>query len=444
MAKLPPQVTAEIVALDSDGLGVAEVDGRALRIRNALPGETVEARILRKRKGNLFADGVAISNASEQRQPNACCYFPRCGGCVLHHLAYTAQLELKQRQLTDALRAHDVEPGEWLPAQSATRLGYRRKARFGVRMVDGRVLVGFRESFSNRVARIDGCVTLTKEISSLLTPLKALLEQTSIADRIPQIEVAQGDQTCALLVRHLAPANETDLHLCREFERRFRVRIYLQSGGVDSLVALAQGSIEPLGYQLQDWGLYLRFLPHQFTQVNLCMNRVLIRHALAYLGDLRGKAVVDLFCGIGNFSLPLARAGADVTGYEGDAGAVAMARDNAALNGLSRQARFDFVDLYGVDDVPLVAMDHADVLLLDPPRCGAGVHLDRWLEQFRGSQVVYVSCNPLSFAADAARLIGAGYRLDRVGIFDMFPNTAHVETLGYFCREPGTGRRCDG
>lgn len=437
-SRRPSEVTVDVTGLTAEGLGQAAVDGRALQIRNALPGEQVTARILKRRKGIRFAEcaaGLPIENPHPDRRPSACGYFPRCGGCNLHHLAYPAQLALKQQQLADALTAQQVTPRAWSTAQSITRLGYRRKARLGVRQVGEQVLVGFRESFSNRVAKLDACMTLTARLSALIQPLKALLPQLSVADKVPQIEVAQGDEDCALIVRHLEPFTARDLTLWQAFERTHDVQVLLQSGGYDSLATLRDGPVIPLGYQLPEWGIYMTFLPHQFTQVNLDMNKALIRHALAYLGDLHGRKVLDLFCGIGNFSLPLARAGARVMGVEAAADAVAMATQNARLNQLQSAIEFRVADLYNPDADHAALLTGYDALLLDPPRSGAGEHLPAWLNGFSGSQVVYVSCNPVSFAKDAAVLSEQGFVLDTVGIFDMFPHTAHVETVGHFVRQ---------
>lgn len=435
MAKLPQEVAVQITGLTAQGLGVGSFEQRDLYVRNALPGETVQARILRKQKGKLLADGVAVAEPSVDRRASACKYFPRCGGCSMHHMRTGAQLQLKQNLLSAALHEQGVVPKAWTPPHSAGRLGYRRKARMGVRQVGVHSLVGFRESFSNRVAHLQSCVALTPELSRMILPLRDLIKKLTIADRIPQIEVAQGDGQCVLMVRHLAPFTAQDMLLWVQLQKQFDVRILLQSKGYDTLKTLDGGPVEPLGYQILEHGLYMQFLPQQFTQVNLPMNLVLIRQVLAYLGDLRGKSVADLFCGIGNFTLPLARAGARVWGYEGADDAVNMARQNARLNGLEARVEFATLDLYGTDggDPPSLPVA-VDAIVLDPPRSGAGAHLPAWLAGFEGQEIVYVSCNPNSFAADAAIITAAGFELEKVGIFDMFPHTAHVETMGYFHR----------
>ena len=433
MAKLPQEVSVLITDVTAQGLGIGSFEGRALQVRNALPGETVTSRILRRRKGQLLADGISVVEPSADRRASACEYFPRCGGCSMHHMTASAQLRLKQQQLSDALAKYHVVPNAWAAPHSEGRLGYRRKARMGVRQVGDHSLVGFRESFSNRVAHLESCVVLTPELSRLLRPLRDLIKQLSIAQQIPQIEVAQGDDQCVLMVRHLAPFTARDLTLWSQMEAQFPVRILLQRKGYDTLQNLDGGPVETLGYQIPEHGLYMQFFPQQFTQVNLQMNLALIRQVLAYLGDLRGKSVADLFCGIGNFTLPLARAGARVWGYEGADDAVNMARQNARLNGLESRVEFSTLDLYGTEPGASPGLGvSVDAIVLDPPRSGAGANLAGWLAEFDGREIVYVSCNPDSFAADAAKITAAGFELDKVGIFDMFPHTAHVETMGYF------------
>ncbi|MEM9624542.1 MAG: TRAM domain-containing protein, partial [Pseudomonadota bacterium] len=232
----PRELDVTINALNAEGLGVADLDGKPLHVRNGLPGETVTARILKRRKGVRYADAVDVVHPNVGRRGPACAYFPRCGGCNMHHMDYARQLQHKQQQLQDALALHEVRPVSWAPPRSAVRLGYRRKARLGVRLVGDQVLVGFRESFSNRVAKLSHCVVLTPALSALISPLKQLLSQFSIAGQIPQIELAQGDVQIAMLVRHLAPFTAQDMTLWRQFARQHDVEVLLQSGGYDTLV----------------------------------------------------------------------------------------------------------------------------------------------------------------------------------------------------------------
>jgi len=446
--KQPREVPVEITRIANDGLGEGLFGEKRVSVRNGLPGEQVTTRILKRRKGRLYGDGVAVEGANTHRRPSSCAHFPRCGGCTLHHLDYEQQLEHKLEQLKQCLSDVALEPKSWLASVSTGQLGYRRKARLGVRWVGERVLVGFRESFSNRVADLSACVTLTPEISRLLRPLGELVTGLTVARKVPQIEVAQGEvgvrgQRPTLMLRHLEALQAQDIVALRDFEARYAVEILLQSGGYDTLVTLQGEPPSLLAYRLASQGMTLRFKPDQFIQVNLLTNQEMIRQALCLLASgsraLADMRVVDLFCGIGNFTLPIFRSGAQVSGFEAAASAVDMARDNACLN--RQAAEFHVADLYTAQ-VPERLVEHiraADALVLDPPRSGAGPNLEQWLEHFSGELVLYVSCNPSSFASDASVLEAAGLSLDQVGIFDMFPNTAHVETMGLFRRQNNHG-----
>ena len=459
LAKQPVEIELQIHSLSDQGLGGGEHNERPVWVRNALPGETVRARILKRRGGQRFADGQLLEQGSPDRVPSACAYFPRCGGCATQHLAPEAQLAHKAKQLADQLQLQGIEPTSWRSPVALLRLGYRRKARLGVRLVGETVLVGFRESFSNRVARIDACLTLTPELSRLITPLKATIAQTSEPQTVPQIELAQGDSRCAVIVRHLQPLSAGDVALWQSFAQDGHVEVLMQSKGYDTLtpIAATQPQMQLLHYQLPEYGLTLGFYPHYFTQVNAPMNRELVRTVMGYLGKLRGRVVADMFCGIGNFTLPLARAGALAIGVEASAEAVAMAAKNARANGVDSRCAFYAADLYGDtgalmsqvtpqenDSAPQSGIDTQlnhfgaapQALILDPPRSGAGPNLHSWAAMPSVAQIVYVSCNPVTFASDAKQLHELGYRLAQVGVYDMFPGTAHVETVGNFIRQP--------
>ena len=443
--KIPVEQEVEIAALSEEGLGAATLNERPLWVRNALPGERVQARILKRRGGQRFADGQPLADLNPNRVASACAYFPRCAGCSLHHLAYSEQLQLKQAHLAQELQRVDVAADGWREPTGLTRLGYRRKARLGVRVVGEQVLVGFRESFSNRVARLDACMTLTPKLSALLQPLKKLIANLSQPRTIAQIEMAEGDSECAILVRHLDVLTDSDVEQWQQLAAVFDVQVILQPGGYDSLQPLpGQASVRPLSYGIAEHGLSLQFYAHQFTQVNAVMNRELIRAATGYLGDVRDRLVADLFCGIGNFSLPLARQGAHVVGLEASAEAIAMAQVNARRNGLTERCNFAVADLYqagasndaiNVGGQAARSGRYPEALIIDPPRSGAGINLEGWVGHSSLRQIVYVSCNPRSFADDALRLKHAGFRLREVGIYDMFPQTAHVETIGHFVRD---------
>jgi 23S rRNA (uracil1939-C5)-methyltransferase len=279
---------------------------------------------------------------------------------------------------------------------------------------------------------MDACETLIPEFSALLPSLKILISSLRQPDRIPQIEIAAGDSDHALILRHLDPLDASDRQRLQAFAKQHRVAVFLQSGGYDTIEALSVDQSPYLGYANVDFGLYYHFLPWDFTQVNLLMNRYLVLAALSAFGTPAAGRLFDLFCGIGNFSLAAARLGWDVVGFEAAAESVARAQGNAGLNGLASRCEFRVADLY---DPGCDLSGACDYLLLDPPRSGAGPNLARWIETLQPSKLVYVSCQPGTFATDAAILQRSGYQLDQVGIFDMFPNTAHVETLGSFSRQ---------
>lgn len=430
--RVPKEVQFTVESLDSDGHGLGWCNDRRVKAKNALPGETVTMKVLKKRGGTWFGEAASPSSGgSAMRVEPACDYFPRCGGCAMQHLDYHAQLQLKQAQLADALAAVAVQPARFNPPVHGPRLGYRTKARLGVRLVGDQLLAGFRETYSNRVGRMEACQTLIPEFSDLLIPLKCLISGFDQPARIPQVELAAGDDARAMIFRHLDPMSPKDLQRLQEFARTRDVSVHLQSGGYDTVAQLEHSRSPFLGYANPDFGLHFQFLPWDFTQVNLKMNRELVRTALMAFPSAPKAVLLDLFCGIGNFSLAAAARGFEVVGLEASDDSVTRASMNARRNGLVERCEFRVADLYDpVCELP----GKADYLLLDPPRSGAGPNLDRWVETVQPKQVVYVSCQPKTFAADAAVLQQCGYELEQVGIFDMFPNTAHVETLGSFTR----------
>jgi 23S rRNA (uracil1939-C5)-methyltransferase len=432
--KTPREVVIDVSAVSSAGIGRGVFEDRQVEAKNALAGERVVVKILKRRKGVWHGEAITPSEDSQRsvhRIDPACRFYPRCGGCAMQHVDYSYQLELKQAQLTAALADAGVVAQTLLPPVQGPRLGYRTKARLGVRVVGGEVLVGFRETLSNRVSRMTSCEILIPEFARLLQPLRQLIAALRAPERIPQVEIAAGDSEQALVFRHLQPLTEADEELLKEFARKHQVRVYGQGGGYDSVCELSVSSNPYLGYSNPDFGLYYQFLPWDFTQVNLQMNRALVRTALCELGSDRSRPLLDLFCGIGNFGLAAAAAGWQVQGYEASADSIERAVMNARLNGLTERCEFRVADLY---DPGCVLEANEPDLLLDPPRSGAGANLPAWLEKLQPRRVVYVSCHPDSFASDAAVLKKQGYVLERVGIFDMFPNTAHVETIGSFCR----------
>lgn len=430
----PTELTLTIDTVNGDGFGTALHNDLPFQVKGALAGESVTARIVRKRRRVRFAEAQEIHRSSADRVASRCPSFPRCGGCVLQHMSDAAALAFKHQSLLTALAAEGVTAQAVAEPVAGPRLHYRRKARLGVKQLGEQVLVGFRESFSARVGRMEHCPILVEPFSSKLAQYAALIAQLSVASRIPQLELAAGDHAQQIILRHLDPLTAADMTALRAFERDNPETLLLQSGGPATVVTLDGQPAPLLHYSLNAFGLSLAFAANEFTQVNARMNARLVSDAMALLRGAAASTVLDLFCGIGNFGLAATREGMRVMGFESVASAVARANANAARNGLGRRCEFQVLDLYDSGAAQLPA---ADALLLDPPRSGAGPALPQWLRSGVKTgleSVVYVSCNPTSFATDARVLADFGFKLCRVGVYDMFPHTSHVETLGLFRR----------
>ncbi|MDP1653234.1 MAG: 23S rRNA (uracil(1939)-C(5))-methyltransferase RlmD [Rhodocyclaceae bacterium] len=433
---------ATIESLDHEGRGVAHVDGKTIFIEGALTGERVSYTSFRSKAKYEVARADTIFKASCLRVTPRCPHFGRCGGCSMQHLETTAQAAVKQRVLEDAFwHLARLRPETILPPIVGTAWGYRRRARFTVRKVErsGGVLIGFHAKRSSFVADMNSCAVLPAPISALLPKLRELVGALSIADRLPQIEVAAGDSptdemTTVLVFRILMPLTAADETKLREFSDRHRMAIYLQPGGPETVVLFHPADALQPAYHLPDFGVTLRFRPTDFTQVNHDANRVLVRRALGLLAVQPGDRVADMFCGLGNFTLPLARLGARVVGIEGSATLVARARENAVFNGLEDRTDFHVANLFEATPGQLSAWGRIDKMLIDPPREGA-VALVKSLGHGAPARIVYVSCNPATLARDAAVLVHEkGYRLISVGIANMFPHTSHVESIALFER----------
>lgn len=427
----PREIDVSISDLEEGGLGGATFEDHPVWARNALPGECVTVRVLKRRAGAWYGEADTPVLAARSRQSPACAAYPRCGGCVLQHVDYSCQLEHKQAVLRKALDAHDVQPVRWRTPVCGPQFHYRHRARLGARVVGGRLLVGFREGFSNRVARMSDCKVLALPFSRMLPDLQQTLGQLAEPDRIPQVELTGGDRDFAVVVRHLSHLDVRDRELLTAFSRRSGMRVFLQPGGYDTVAALEGTGPDELCFANPDFGLCFHFRPTDFIQVNPYVNRALVRAVVLALAPRPGASALDLFCGIGNFSLALARRGIRVHGLENASGAVLRARHNAGVNGLSSWAEFAAADLY---DSRCPELPESEYMLLDPPRSGAGPNLRRWVDRPGLRRIAYVSCNPRSFASDAAVLAEQGYQLEEAGMFDMFPHTAHIETLGLFIR----------
>ena len=383
--------------------------------------------------------GDALLAASPDQVTPYCAHFDICGGCALQHLDGAAQLRLKEQRLRDALgRLAQVAPERWLPPIASPPWGYRRRARLGVRYVrrKERALVGFRERRSHLIANLTRCEVLAPPLDALIVPLSALVTQLSIRERLPQIEVAIGDEAVALVLRVLDAPSLEDLASLRDFERLHAVRFYLQPAGIDSVQALTEPAPR-LFYALPDAALEIEFLPTDFIQVNAAVNRSLVTTAAGLLELTRDSSVLDLYCGLGNFSLALARRADSVVGVEGDAGLVARARGNAQRNGIGN-AEFFPADLTAdVSAAPWLERGFSHVLL-DPPRAGALALLPH-IARLAPERVLYVACDPDTLARDVGVLVQQhGFRLLAAGVVDMFPHTAHVESLALLA--PGSAR----
>jgi len=432
-APLNETLTGRVDDLNQEGWGVVR-GGKTVFVAGALPGELVEYRIRRRERSHDEAEVVRVLERSPDRIEPGCAHFGICGGCSLQHLAPASQLAIKDNMLRETLRRiGKVEPARWLPPLAAEPWGYRRRARLGARFVHakGRSLVGFREKMSSYVADVQQCRVLAPPVGELIGPLSELVTKLSIPMRIPQIEVAVADNATVLVMRTLSPLSAADRQLLQDFARQHDVHWLLQAGRPDQLESL-QGEVPPLWYALPDYDLRLAFQPADFIQVNGAMNRRLIAQVLALLELDAQSQVLDLFCGLGNFTLPIARTARAVVGMEGEAGLIERARANAMANGLNN-TRFAVANLAGEEAAArclALAQDGGySHVLVDPPRTGAADILPA-LARLGPRRLVYVSCHPGSLARDLGILVSEhGFSLAAAGIVDMFPHTSHVESV---------------
>lgn len=429
--------TAEVTALSHDGRGIARVAGKTVFIEDALPGETVRYRILKKRSDFNEAQVTEVVAASPDRIEPRCAHFGTCGGCALQHLSSEAQLAAKQQTLLDNLkRIGGLVPEAVLPPLRGPEWGYRRRARLSAHLNtnSGKVLVGFTERHRHLITDVWHCHTLDPQVGGRIEKISELLSGLSIANRIPQMEVAVADDCVALSLRVLSPPTAADRERLAAFEKAEGFRILLQDGKAEHAVPLT-GNPPELHYRLPAHGVDIAFEPADFIQVNGEVNRHLVDLALQELGPQPQDAVLDLFSGLGNFTLPLARHAGRVTGVEGEAGLVARARRNAERNGIGN-VRFEQADLFSERQSGSWARDRYARILLDPPRAGAREIIGQF-PKFHATRVVYVSCHPATLARDAKVLVGEqGWTLSRAGVLDMFPQTAHVESIAVFERKP--------
>lgn len=429
---------AEIESLDHEGRGVAHVGGKAIFVEGALAGECVEYSSYRRKPSYELANLSAVIRASSQRTVPRCPHFGVCGGCSLQHVEVAAQTAAKQRVLEDALwHIARVRPAQVFPPIGGHPWGYRHRARLSVRRVPkkGGVLVGFHERRSSYVAVMDSCAVLPPAVSALIRPLKEMVAGMSVPDRLPQIEVAVGDAQIVLVLRHLEPLTAGDEERLRRFADQHGIVWYLQPGGPDTAAPFHPVDAAPLAYRLPDFGVEVRFRPTEFTQVNHGVNRMLVRRALSLMQPSAGERIADFFCGLGNFSLPIARQGANVVGFEGSAALVGRATENARLNDLAGRCEFGAANLFEATGASLAAWGPFDKWLVDPPREGAIALVKALPAEGGPGRIVYVSCSPATLARDAAVLVHEkGYAIKGAGIASMFPHTSHVESIALFER----------
>jgi 23S rRNA (uracil1939-C5)-methyltransferase len=429
--------TYQIESLDQEGRGIARRGGKTVFIEGALTGEVVTASVYRKKPSYEQANVQRILRESSQRVTPQCVNFGLCGGCSLQHLDARAQVAAKQRVLEDNLwHIGKVRADQMLSPLYGPAWGYRRRARMTARYVfkKGGSLIGFHEKRSSFVADMKSCEVLPPNISKLLPLLRELVNQLSIRERLPQIEVACGEAADVLVLRVLEPPSEADQAILRAFADAQGVHLYLQPKGPETAHPFWPEAAADLYYALPEFGIKMPFFPTEFTQVNHEVNRVLVHRAVMLLAPQAGERIADMFCGIGNFSLPVARSGAQVTGIEGSASLVRRAAENAAYNGLSENVRYQTINLFEITAEAFAALGPFDRMLIDPPRDGAA-ELVKSLVSAPPARIVYVSCNPATLARDASMLVHEqGYTLNAAGVVNMFPHTAHVESIAVFDR----------
>ena len=425
----------DIDLLDSKGLGLAVFEEKTLHVFDGLPGEKIIARNLFGRKNRGKAETLEVLHPSADRVKPRCPSFGNCGACSLQHMSMDAQLSRKQDALLNCLQQTGIEPEQVYAPLDASHWNYRRKARLSVRDVAAkeRVLIGFRERDGRYVADMDECHILHTVIADALPKLSRLIETLNCRASIPQIEVACGDERCALIIRHLEALTGTDVESLKTFARDTGHGIYLQSAGPDSVKLLEPADFQ-LEYVFEPLNLRFQFEPLDFIQVNGDLNLRMVERALELLDPRAEDSILDLFCGLGNFTLPLAQRAGQVTGLEGSAEMVERGRANAAHNGLDN-VDFQTADLYKTTDTPPWPSADYNKILLDPPRSGAQELLP-WIGASKVHRVLYISCNPETLAKDAGALVKQhGFSLLGAGIMNMFPHTHHSEAIALFERK---------
>ena len=429
--------TASIRAVTHDGRGIAALDGKTVFVAGALAGEEVRFKRRKFRRNFDEAELLEVLQPAPERIEARCEVFGRCGGCVMQHITDEQQRQIKFEALRDSLeRIGKVEPAAWLEPLGGPVWHYRRRARLAVKDVFAkeRVLVGFRERHAPFITDMHRCHVLAEPAASLIDPLSEMIGKLSIRARLPQIEVAVADNAVALVFRVLDAPTADDAAVLTAFGREQGVRVYLQPGGLDSVTLLhPEGPADPLYYDLPEFDVRIEFDPVGFVQVNAEINERMVDRAIDLLEPGAGERVLDLFCGIGNFSLPLARRADEVLGVDGDPLLVQAASANARLNGIEN-VNFREADLSAIDGSEDWLHGPWDRVLLDPARSGAA-EVAELMERLDPQRIVYVSCHPGTLARDAGILVHTkGYTCEAAGIIDMFPHTAHVESIAVFSK----------
>jgi 23S rRNA (uracil1939-C5)-methyltransferase len=429
---------ATIESLDQEGRGVAHVDGKTIFIDGALPNERVTYQSQRIKPSYEVANVIEVLQASSDRVTPKCPHYGLCGGCKLQHMDATAQVTAKQQMLeADLQHIGKVKAETMLPPLFGPTWGYRHKARLSVKYVQKkeRVLVGFNEKGTRFVADMNSCEVLVPEVSALIAPLQSMIFELSIRDKLPQIELAVGeDSVIVLILRIMDVLSENDETLLKAFADHHKVQIWTQTKGPDTIKPFWPLKSAQLQYSLPEFDLTYPFKPNEFTQVNPQINQQMVSRAMQLLAPKAGEKIADFFCGIGNFTLPIARSGASVLGLEGLSNLVDRANESATLNKISN-AKFGVADLFKMTEDSLAELGKFDKWLIDPPRDGAHELVKSINENTAPDTIVYVSCNPATLARDAGVLVNEkGYTLVSAGVINMFPHTAHVESIACFVK----------
>ena len=461
-AALPKEIQAPVIieSLDQEGRGVAHVDGKTIFIDGALPTEKVSYQITRSKSTYAFANVAEIFKQSNLRVTPKCPHYGLCGGCKLQHLDFAGQVAAKQRLLENDLKhIGKVQPQNILPPLYGPAWGYRHKARLSVKYVTkkDRVLVGFNEKGTRYVADMNSCEVLTPQVSALIAPLQLMIAQLSLRDKIPQLELAVGEGDVVVLIFRIMDALQAnDEGLLRAFADAHKVNIWTQTKGPETVKPFYPNEAN-LQYSLPEFGLVYPFKPNEFTQVNPQINQVMVRRAMQLLNPQANERIADFFCGIGNFTLPIARSGASVLGLEGLQNLVDRAKESASLNGFSVGTQIDpspqpspqfypfggegasvvfgVSDLFKMTPEVLTQLGKFDKWLIDPPRDGAFELVKSIDAENAPQRIVYVSCNPATLARDADVLVNEkGYTLSAAGVINMFPHTTHVESIACFVK----------